>query len=56
MKVIENFRKRRALRSYVKVLPALLKKRYGKHKRYSEVQVRKAAELAGSIKDILIML
>ena len=47
MKIIEKLHKRRALNSYVKVLPVLLKKKYGKHKRYTEKQVRKAAELAG---------
>jgi len=47
MKIIENILKRRVLKSYVKVLPSLLKKRYGKHKRYTEGQVRKTVEFAG---------
>ncbi len=41
MKIFENFKKRRALKSYILVLPRLLKKRYGKRKRYTEGQVRK---------------
>lgn len=47
MKILEHFKKQRALKTYVKVLPPLLKKRYGKHKRYTEGQVRKTAEAAG---------
>lgn len=47
MKMIEFFQKWRAIKSYVKVLPPILKKKYGKHKRYTERQVRKAVMETG---------
>ena len=47
MKIIEYFKKRRAIKAYVRVLPRLLKKRYGKHKKYTEGQVKKTVEVAG---------
>ena len=47
MKIFERFKKRRILKSYVRVLSRLLKKRYGKRKRYTEAQVRKTINSAG---------
>ncbi len=47
MKLWERFAKRRAIRSYVQVLPRLLKKRYGRHKKYTREQVQKTVAQAG---------
>ncbi len=38
--------KRLTLRSYVRKLPLLLKKRYGKHKRYSEREIKESIQWA----------
>jgi hypothetical protein len=46
MRIVEKFRKRRAIKAFVRVLSPLLKKRYGKHKRYTEGQVKKTVEAA----------
>ena len=40
-------KKRTTLKSYVKQLPLFLKKRYGKHKRYSEEEISTSIQLAG---------
>ena len=47
IKIIENFHKRCSIKNYVRVLSRLLKKRYGKHKRYSAKQIKEASEAAG---------
>jgi len=47
MRIFERFRKRRAIRSYLTVLPPLLKKRFGKHKHYTEGQVLRTLNEAG---------
>ena len=40
-------KKRTTLKSYVKLLPLFLKKRYGKHKRYSEEEIRTSVQQGG---------
>lgn len=40
-------KKRKALKSYARQLPLFLKKRYGKHKRYSEEEIRTSIQLGG---------
>lgn len=40
-------KKRTTLKLYVKQLPLFLKKRYGKHKRYSEEEISTSIQLAG---------
>ena len=45
-RLIQRWRKRRAIRSYVTILPRILKKRYGKRKRYTEHQVRGGMSVA----------
>jgi hypothetical protein len=47
MGIIERFKKRRALKAYVKVLPPLLKKRYGRHKKYTKGQIQRTVEASG---------
>jgi Family of unknown function (DUF6559) len=40
-------KKRTTLKSYAKQLPLFLKKKYGKHKRYSEEEISTSIQLAG---------
>jgi hypothetical protein len=40
-------KKRTILKSYARQLPLFLKKSYGKHKRYSEEEIRVSIQLAG---------
>ena len=40
-------KKRTTLKSYVKQLPLLLKQKYGRHKRYSEEEIKTSIQLAG---------
>jgi len=40
-------KKRTTLKSYVRQLPLFLKKRYGRHKRYSEEEIRTSIQKAG---------
>ncbi len=40
-------KKRTTLKSYARQLPLYLKKNYGKHKRYSEEEIRSSIQLAG---------
>lgn len=40
-------KKRATLKSYVKQLPLYLKKKYGKHKRYSEEEIKTSIQLGG---------
>ena len=47
IKLINWFKKRATLKSYVKQLPLLLKKRFGKHKKYSEEEIRTSIQMAG---------
>ena len=47
MDELGNFQWKRAIKSYIKLLPPLLKKRYGKIKNYTEGQVKKTVEAAG---------
>jgi Family of unknown function (DUF6559) len=47
IKLFNWIKKRTTLKSYVKQLPLFLKKRYGKHKRYSEEEIRTSIQLAG---------
>lgn len=47
IKLFNWIKKRTTLKSYVKQLPLFLKKRYGKHKRYSEEEIRTSVQLAG---------
>ncbi len=47
IKLFNWIKKRKTLKSYVKQLPLFLKKRYGKHKRYSEEEIRTSVQLAG---------
>ncbi|HED35908.1 MAG TPA: hypothetical protein ENJ08_17065 [Gammaproteobacteria bacterium] len=47
MKLIKNFRKNRSIKSYIKKLPGLLAKDYGKSKTYTPGQVKKTIERHG---------
>lgn len=47
MDVLGNYQWKRAIKSYIKILPPLLTKRYGKIKNYTEGQVKKTVEAAG---------
>ena len=47
IKLINWIKKRATLKSYVKQLPLFLKKRYGKHKRYSEEEIRTSVQQGG---------
>jgi hypothetical protein len=40
-------KKRTTLKSYARQLPLLLKQKYGKHKRYSEEEIRTSIQLGG---------
>ena len=40
-------KKRTTLKSYARQLPLFLKKRYGRHKRYSAEEIRKSMQKAG---------
>lgn len=44
MDLISNFRKKRAIKSYIKKLPRLLAKDYGSSKSYTPMQVKKTIE------------
>ena len=46
MGLINRIKKHYAVKSYVLKLPGILKKNYGKHKKYNESQVRKAIQKA----------
>jgi hypothetical protein len=45
IKLFNWIKKRAATKSYARQLPLLLKKRYGKHKRYSEEEIRTSIQL-----------
>jgi Family of unknown function (DUF6559) len=47
IRLINWIKKRATIKSYVKQLPLFLKKRYGKHKRYSEEEIRTSIQLGG---------
>lgn len=47
MELIKNFKKNRAIKSYIKKLPSLLAKDYGASKTYTPMQVRKTIERSG---------
>jgi hypothetical protein len=47
MNIIGHFRKRRAVKAYVKKLPGLLVKDYGRLSNYKPLQVRRTIERAG---------
>jgi hypothetical protein len=47
IKLINWIKKRATLKSYVRQLPLFLKKRYGKHKRYSEEEISTSIQLGG---------
>ena len=40
-------KKRTTLKSYARQLPLFLKQKYGKHKRYSEEEIRTSSQLGG---------
>jgi hypothetical protein len=44
--LINWIKKRTTLKSYVKQLPLFLKQKYGKHKRYSEEEIRTSIQLS----------
>ncbi len=44
MQLIKNFKRKRAIKSYIKKLPRLLEKDYGKSKIYTPMQVKKTIE------------
>jgi uncharacterized membrane protein YgcG len=44
MELIRNFNRKRAIKSYIKKLPSLLAKDYGKSKTYTPMQVKKTIE------------
>lgn len=47
MELVAKFRRNRAIKSYIKKLPSLLAKDYGKTKTYTPKQVKRAIERAG---------
>lgn len=47
MELIANFRRNRAIKSYIKKLPGLLAKDYGKSKTYTPKQVKRTIERSG---------
>ena len=47
IKLFNWIKKRTTLKSYVKQLPLLLKQKYGRHKRYSEEEIKTSIQLAG---------
>jgi len=47
MQFISNFKRNRAIKSYIKKLPSLLAKDYGKSKTYTPKQVKRTIERAG---------
>lgn len=47
IKLFNWIKKRTTLKSYVRQLPLLLKQKYGKHKRYSEEEIKTSIQLAG---------
>jgi len=47
MELITNFRRNRAIKSFIKQLPGLLAKDYGKSKMYTPKQVKKTIERSG---------
>ncbi len=44
MELSRNFNRKRAIKSYIKKLPSLLAKDYGKSKTYTPMQVKKTIE------------
>ncbi|WP_442957018.1 MULTISPECIES: DUF6559 family protein [unclassified Photobacterium] len=44
MELIRKFKKRRAIKSYIKKLPSMLKRDYRKSKRYTPKQVKSTIE------------
>jgi hypothetical protein len=47
LNIIDRFKKRRAIKAYVKKLPGLLAKDYGRLSHYQPLQVRRTIERAG---------
>ncbi|MDH5447164.1 MAG: hypothetical protein OEY52_16565 [Gammaproteobacteria bacterium] len=47
MELIANFKRNRAIKSYIKKLPSLLAKDYGKSKTYTPKQVKRTIERSG---------
>ncbi|MBV7263457.1 hypothetical protein KCG43_15750 [Photobacterium sp. WH24] len=47
MELIRKFKKRRAIKSYIKKLPSMLKRDYRKSKRYTPKQVKSTIERGG---------
>lgn len=47
MELVANFKRNRAIKSYIKKLPSLLAKDYGKSKTYTPKQVKKTIERSG---------
>lgn len=47
MGIIDRIKKHYVIKAYVKKLPRVLKKKYGKHKLYSEKQVKSAIRWSG---------
>ena len=47
IKLINWIKKRTTLKSYARQLPLFLKQKYGKHKRYSEEEIRTSIQLGG---------
>ena len=47
MDFIRNIGKKRAIKSYIKKLPSLLRKDYGRPKAYTPMQVRRSVERGG---------
>ena len=47
IKLFNWIKKRTTLKSYVRQLPLILKEKYGKHKRYSEEEIRTSIQLGG---------
>ena len=47
IKLFNWIKKKATLKSYVRQLPLFLKKRYGKHKRYSQEEITTSIQMAG---------
>jgi hypothetical protein len=47
IKLFNWIKKRTTLKSYVRQLPLFLKQKYGRHKRYSEEEIRTSIQQAG---------
>ncbi|WP_414126927.1 DUF6559 family protein [Vreelandella titanicae] len=47
MGLLDNFKKKRAIKSYIEKLPNVLVNDYGRQEYYTQLQVRRSIERAG---------